>query len=72
MTLFRFLDLDIDQQTAYVCHGVFLASRIEGKQHVLLYRTSDFFAEIFYDSRQHRITYIKGFNARTHLLPYGL
>ena len=72
MTLFHFLDLELDQQAAFVWRGECLATRVEGQQQVLLYRAGDFFAEIFYDSRERRIVYIKGFNTRTHLAPYSL
>ncbi len=72
MTLFHFIGLDLDQQADFVWRGALLATRMEDKQHVLLYRAGNFFAEIFYDVQQHKIVYIKGFNARSHLAPYHL
>jgi hypothetical protein len=70
MTLFNFLGLDLDQQAAIVWQGEFLADRSEGNNRMLLYRVYDFYAEVVYDSAANKITYIKGFNAISHLSPY--
>lgn len=72
MTLFHFLGLELDQQAAFVLQGECLAARQEGGQQALLYRVGDFYAEVLYDLRKSEIVYIKGFNARSHLIPYGL
>ena len=72
MTLFQFLDLELDQQAAFLLQGECVAAREEGKQHALLYRMGDFYAEVLYDIGKSKIVYIKGFNARSHLIPYGL
>jgi hypothetical protein len=70
MTLFHFLGLDIDRQAAFACRGDYLATRMDGEQQVLLYRTGDFFAEIFFDTLKWKIVLVKGFNARSHLAAY--
>lgn len=70
MTLFNFLGLDMDQQAAIVWQGEYLADRCEGDNRMLLYRVHDFYAEVTYDSVANKITYIKGFNAVSHLAPY--
>lgn len=72
MTIIHFIGLDRNRQAAIASQGVFLADRSEGNQRMLLYRVHDFYAEVAYDTGAGRITSIKGFNARTHLLPYGL
>lgn len=72
MTLFHFLGLDLDQQAAFVWQCNCLAIREEGKWHALLYRVDNFYAEVLYDISKREIVYIKGFNARSHLVPYGL
>jgi len=72
MILFNFLGLDMDQQAAIVWQGKFLADRSEGNCRMLLYRVHDFYAEVVYDTLKNRITFIKGFNARSHLVPYLL
>jgi len=72
MTIIHFLGLDKNRQAAIASQGEFLACRNEGCRKMLLYRVYDFYAEVVYDAAAGRITSIKGFNARTHLLPYGL
>jgi hypothetical protein len=72
MTLFHFLGLELDQQAALLWQGECLAAREQGKQYALLYRVGDFYAEVLYDIHKSEIVYIKGFNDRSHLIPYGL
>jgi len=70
MTLYRFLSLEINEQADCVWRGQFITSREENDTHILLYALDDFYAEVFYDTQQNKITYIKGFRANSHLLPY--
>lgn len=70
MTIIHFLGLDRNRQAAIASQGEFLAGRNEGNQRMLLYRVDDFYAEVVYDTVVRRIISIKGFNARSHLLPY--
>jgi hypothetical protein len=70
MNLFEFIGLGVNEQADYVWRGQFITSRRDGDQHVLLYRLNDFYAEVFYDTRKNAITRIKGFNSKSHLLPY--
>jgi len=70
MNVFEFIGLDITQQADYVWRGKFITSRKESDQHILLYRLNDFYAEVFYDTQKNVITRIKGFNSRSHLIPY--
>lgn len=71
MTLFHFLSLDIDRQAAFACRGDYLATRMEGDRQVLLYRTADFFVEVFFDTMKWKVVFVKGFNARSHLTAYS-
>jgi len=70
ITLFHFLDLDINTQAEYVWQGNYLATRIEDSKKILLYNLGEFYAEVFYDNQTNAITYIKGFKANSHLIPY--
>lgn len=72
MTLLHFIGLSLQEQADQVWQGKFITSRIEGGLYVLLYRVDDFYAEVFYDPAKHAITQVKGFNAKSHLLPYLL
>jgi hypothetical protein len=70
VSLFHFLDLDINEQAEYVWQGTYLATRIEKERKVLLYNLGEYYAEVFYDDQTNSITYIKGFRATSHLAPY--
>lgn len=70
MTIIHFLGLDRNRQAAIASQGEFLADRNEANQRMLLYRVHDFYAEVVYDTVAGRIKSVKGFNARSHLLPY--
>ena len=71
-SLFHFLGLDINQQAEYVWQGIYLTSRTDNDLQVLLYNLGEFYAEVFFDPRNTKITYIKGFKATSHLVPYVL
>jgi hypothetical protein len=70
VSLFRFLDLDIKEQAEYVWQGTYLATRTEKDKRILLYNLGEYYAEVFYDDKTNEITYIKGFKANSHLVPY--
>jgi hypothetical protein len=70
VSLFRFLDLDINEQAEYVWQGTYLATRTEKDRKILLYNLGEYYAEVFYDDQTNAITYIKGFRANSHLVPY--
>jgi hypothetical protein len=72
VSLLRFLDLTMNEQAEYVWQGKYLATRFEKDKRILLYNLGDFYAEVFYDSKTNEITYIKGFRANSHLVPYTI
>ncbi|WP_377101304.1 hypothetical protein [Mucilaginibacter calamicampi] len=70
VSLFRFLDLDINEKANYVWQGTYIATRTETDKRILLYNLGEFYAEVVYDALNNEITYIKGFRANSHLVPY--
>jgi len=70
MTLLHFIGLDTDEQAKCIWQGTYLAARTADDHCILLYRIDDFYAEIFYDTRENKITQIKGFRANSHLIRY--
>jgi len=70
MTLLYFIGLDLNEQAECIWQGTFLAMRSDAHHKILLYRIGDFYAEVFYDNKENKVTQIKGFRANSHLIPY--
>lgn len=70
MTLFEFIELEINQQAEYVWEGKFIDNRYEGDFEILVYNLGEFYAEVFYNIDLNEITHIKGFKTISHLSLY--
>ncbi|WP_158829119.1 hypothetical protein [Mucilaginibacter lacusdianchii] len=71
MTLYEFNALNENERAEVLWEQTPLSQRFEQPSCViLLYSLQDFYAEVFYDQEENRITRVRGFRALHLLAPY--
>lgn len=70
MTLFEFNALNEDDKAATAMQGKFMDIRFDQGLKVALYSHPDFYAEVFYDGTNNRITQCRAFTSITSLAAY--
>ena len=51
-------------------HGVYLANRTEGDFTVFLFQIASFYVEVYFDTEEEQIGYIRAFTGVEYLAPY--
>ncbi|GAB3921890.1 hypothetical protein [Mucilaginibacter myungsuensis] len=70
MTLDEFNTLSPEEKTSVAVNGNFIDVRLEKGLKVALYSHPDFYAEVFYDGDNNRITRCRAFTALSSLAAY--
>jgi hypothetical protein len=70
LTYLDFNALTESEQAEAVWKGTFLDDRVEGGQHVQLYRLDGFYVEVLYDPVSNSVSKFSAFNSSTSLAPY--
>jgi hypothetical protein len=71
MNLYQFLGASLDDRAAYVWQcGTMMAVRSWGNYDITLYKTGNYFAEVWLDRKESRIIMIPAFKDHHCFLPY--
>lgn len=70
MSVFDFINLNIDERANAILKGTLIANRSTTDQMMMLFTLEDFFVEVTYDLKYNLVTKIKPFQSIRRLSPY--